>query len=272
MNKNPNLAIRLWRITGLLAYLVLPWYAIQDTAWYSVLPRILGGTETANGLWQALLYGRVWLALGLAGLGIAAMGLILLFGRAGVVNQFLAYAFGIPPTRWFYGLFGIWIAQLFAFTPIAFMIMRGVVQGVAPSMEEAAQTLRASRSKTFFTVTVLRMIARLQTPTSGQILMDGKDVTTLGPADRNVSMMFQSYALFPHMNVLESWARPCCSPVSLMPRVWCNWGRCRSARARRWQWGRSRWRCARRPGIFTAMAPAWRRACASWLTWATRWA
>jgi iron(III) transport system permease protein len=358
MNKNPNLAIRLWLITGLLAYLVLPWYAIQDTAWYSVLPQIFGGTETANGMLQALLYGRVWLALGLAGLGIAAMGLtvppgksqgtwllaggllgflglllsgfmigakgwsfevlnaqfgelavnqfgigigafmallalvmitafgvarrgyfkgdlfiasavlscsvllllfiafpvtkalygaflneegqwavsaiferighervwglnclnggvrcgvawntlflalltatgtvilgtmmallaersagprvqtplrvvallpiitppfvvglglILLFGRAGVVNQFLEYAFGMEPTRWFYGLFGIWIAQLFAFTPIAFMIMRGVVQGVAPSMEEAAQTLRASRSKTFFTVTL----------------------------------------------------------------------------------------------------------------------
>jgi iron(III) transport system permease protein len=358
MNKNPNLAIRLWLITGLLAYLVLPWYAIQDTAWYSVLPQIFGGTETANGLLQAVLYGRVWLALGLAGLGIAAiglvvapgksqgtwllaggllgflglllsgfmigakgwsfavlnaqfgelavnqfgigigafmallamvmltafgvarrgffkgdlfiasavvscsvllllfiafpvtkalygaflneeghwafsaiferighervwglnclvggvrcgvawntlflalltatgtvimgtmmallaersagprvqtplrvvallpiitppfvvgLGLILLFGRAGVVNQFLEYAFGIQPTRWFYGLFGIWIAQLFAFTPIAFMIMRGVVQGVAPSMEEAAQTLRASRSKTFFTVTL----------------------------------------------------------------------------------------------------------------------
>ena len=67
MNKNPNLAIRLWLVIGLLAYLVLPWYAIQDTAWYSVLPQIFGGTETANGLLQALLYGRVWLALGLAG-------------------------------------------------------------------------------------------------------------------------------------------------------------------------------------------------------------
>ncbi|MBC7604786.1 MAG: ABC transporter ATP-binding protein, partial [Ramlibacter sp.] len=40
--------------------------------------------------------------------------------------------------------------------------------------------------------------------TTGQILIDGRDVTTLGPAERNVSMMFQSYALFPHMNVLEN--------------------------------------------------------------------
>ena len=52
--------------------------------------------------------------------------------------------------------------------------------------------------------TVLRMIAGLESPTSGQIIMDGKNVTTLGPADRNVSMMFQSYALFPHMNVVEN--------------------------------------------------------------------
>ncbi len=52
--------------------------------------------------------------------------------------------------------------------------------------------------------TVLRMVAGLEMPTGGQIIMDGKDVTTLGPADRNVSMMFQSYALFPHMNVQEN--------------------------------------------------------------------
>ena len=52
--------------------------------------------------------------------------------------------------------------------------------------------------------TVLRMIAGLETPTGGQIIMGGKDVTTLGPAERNVSMMFQSYALFPHLNVIEN--------------------------------------------------------------------
>jgi iron(III) transport system permease protein len=85
---------------------------------------------------------------------VVGLGLILLFGRAGLVNQGLEQAFGIEPTRWFYGLLGIWVAQLFAFTPIAFMILRGVVQGVAPSLEEAAQTLRADRSRTFFTVTL----------------------------------------------------------------------------------------------------------------------
>ncbi|MDZ7857290.1 iron ABC transporter permease [Sphaerotilus sp.] len=85
---------------------------------------------------------------------VVGLGLILLFGRAGLVNQALEWAFDIPPTRWFYGLFGVWLAQMFAFTPIAFMILRGVVQGISPSVEEAAQTLRASRWKTFTTVTL----------------------------------------------------------------------------------------------------------------------
>ncbi|MBC7434814.1 MAG: iron ABC transporter permease [Bdellovibrionales bacterium] len=353
----PDAAIGAWVVAGLLAYLVLPWYAIQDSAWYSVLPQLFGGPETANGLVQAFSHGRGWLLLGLAGLVMAAsslallpgrkqgqlliagglmgsvglaacgfmigakgwsfewlgrsfgdlsiqqfgmgagaslalmslivlaafgiarlgyfkgdlfvaasvvvcavlmllfiaypvskalygaflneeglwslaalyervgharvwgldcvaggvrcgvawntlalalltaagstvlgtmmalmaergalrwqtplrvlaflpiitppfvvgLGLILLFGRAGVVNQFLDYAFNITPTRWFYGMLGVWVAQMFAFTPIAFMIMRGVVQGVSPSLEEAAQTLRADRLKTFYTVTL----------------------------------------------------------------------------------------------------------------------
>jgi iron(III) transport system permease protein len=357
MKKNPNTAIGFWLIAGALSYLLLPWYAIQDTAWYTVLPQVFGGTETANGLLQAWQFGRSWLFVGLVGLLIAAvalfkpaskgqgawlmvggltgalglavsgfaigakgwsflwlnhrfgelasnqfgigmggfvalmslvllaafgiarrgyfkgdlfvaasvvgcgvllllfiaypvtkalygaflneegrwslsaifdrmgneriwglgclaggvrcgvawntlflglltasgtvilgtmlallaergsakiqgplkvlamlpiitppfvvgLGLILLFGRAGIVNQGLEWAFGMEPTRWFYGLFGVWLAQLFAFTPIAFMIMRGVVQGVAPSLEEAAQTLRADRKATFYTITL----------------------------------------------------------------------------------------------------------------------
>ena len=85
---------------------------------------------------------------------VVGLGLILLFGRAGLVNQALEAVFGIAPTRWFYGAFGVWLAQLFAFTPIAFMIMRGVVAGVGPSLEEAAQTLRADRRTTFMTITL----------------------------------------------------------------------------------------------------------------------
>jgi len=85
---------------------------------------------------------------------VVGLGLILLFGRAGVVNQLLEYLFGIEPSRWFYGVLGVWIAQMFAFTPIAYMMMRGVVQGVSPSLEEAAQSLRANRAQTFYSVTL----------------------------------------------------------------------------------------------------------------------
>jgi iron(III) transport system permease protein len=357
MRRDAALAIRLWVALGLLGYAALPWYAIQDAGWWTAVPRVLGGAETANGILQAVMHGRKWLIAGIAGLVVAAMalgeppgrkqgkwlvtggaaglvgllasgfligakgwsfgfmerafgelavqqfgmgagafvallsltvltgigiarlgffrgdafvaasvlgaglllvffiaypvaralsmaflgedghlsitaiyerignervwglaclwggvrcgvawntlalalltaagttalgtmlallaergprkwqsplrvlallpiitppfvvglGLILLFGRAGIVNQLLEYLFGMEPTRWFYGLFGIWLAQLFAFTPIAFMIMRGVVQGVSPSLEEAAQTLRADRMRTFATVTL----------------------------------------------------------------------------------------------------------------------
>ena len=85
---------------------------------------------------------------------VIGLGLILLFGRAGLVNQFLEYAFGLPPGRWLYGVHGVWLAQMFAFTPVAFLVLRGVVQGVSPSLEEAAQTLRANPRTTFNTVTL----------------------------------------------------------------------------------------------------------------------
>jgi len=84
---------------------------------------------------------------------VIGLAVILLFGRSGVVNNFLEWAFGIPPTRWIYGLPGVWFAQTMAFTPIAFLVLIGVVEGVSPSMEEAAQTLRANRWQTFQTVT-----------------------------------------------------------------------------------------------------------------------
>ncbi|MDN5789162.1 MAG: ATP-binding cassette domain-containing protein, partial [Pseudorhodobacter sp.] len=51
--------------------------------------------------------------------------------------------------------------------------------------------------------TTLRMIAGLEMPSKGQIFIGDKDVTTLPATDRDVSMVFQSYALFPHMTVME---------------------------------------------------------------------
>ena len=52
--------------------------------------------------------------------------------------------------------------------------------------------------------TTLRLIAGLESVTSGRILIGDDDVTALGATDRSVSMVFQSYALFPHMSVLEN--------------------------------------------------------------------
>ena len=52
--------------------------------------------------------------------------------------------------------------------------------------------------------TTLRLIAGLETVTSGRILIGDDDVTALGATDRSVSMVFQSYALFPHMSVLDN--------------------------------------------------------------------
>jgi len=52
--------------------------------------------------------------------------------------------------------------------------------------------------------TTLRMIAGLEMATEGQILIGDKDVTKLPATDRDVSMVFQSYALFPHMTVMEN--------------------------------------------------------------------
>jgi len=52
--------------------------------------------------------------------------------------------------------------------------------------------------------TVLRLIAGLEEATAGRILIGGKDVTRLSPEKRKVSMVFQSYALFPHLSVAEN--------------------------------------------------------------------
>jgi iron(III) transport system ATP-binding protein len=52
--------------------------------------------------------------------------------------------------------------------------------------------------------TILRMIAGLELPTSGRVLIGDEDVTERGAAERDVSMVFQSYALFPHLSVLEN--------------------------------------------------------------------
>ncbi len=92
---------------------------------------------------------------------VIGLGLILMFGRSGAVNHFLEWAFGIVPSRWIYGLPGLLLAQIFSFTPIAFLVLIGVVEGVSPSLEEAAQTLRANRWRTFVDISLPLMLPGL---------------------------------------------------------------------------------------------------------------
>lgn len=84
---------------------------------------------------------------------VIGLALILLFGRVGMVTVALRDWLGIPASRWIYGMPGLTIAQLLAFTPISYLVLMGVLQGVSPSMEEASQTLRAGRWATFRRVT-----------------------------------------------------------------------------------------------------------------------
>jgi len=60
--------------------------------------------------------------------------------------------------------------------------------------------------------TTLRMVAGLEAASGGRILIGGKDVTSLSAAERDVSMVFQSYALFPHMTVMDN---ACYGPQSM---------------------------------------------------------
>src|ERR1035441_2601635 len=56
--------------------------------------------------------------------------------------------------------------------------------------------------------TLLRSIAGLETPNSGKILIGGRDVTRLPPGARDLAMVFQDYALYPHMTVADNIAYP----------------------------------------------------------------
>src|SRR5271157_2298939 len=56
--------------------------------------------------------------------------------------------------------------------------------------------------------TTMRMIAGLETPDSGRVEIGGTDVTFMAPRDRNIGMVFERYALYPHLSVFENIAYP----------------------------------------------------------------
>lgn len=135
-------------------------------AWNSLFLAVMVGIfSTLLGLVFALVvtrtgfrFGRVLRAMTLLPIitppFVIGLAIILLFGLSGIVTTTIADITGSQPTRWIYGFTGVFIAQLLAFTPIAFLVLIGVVEGVSPSMEEAAQTLRAGRWHTFRTVSL----------------------------------------------------------------------------------------------------------------------
>jgi sn-glycerol 3-phosphate transport system ATP-binding protein len=54
--------------------------------------------------------------------------------------------------------------------------------------------------------TMLRLVAGLETPTAGRIVLDGREITSLDPSARDIAMVFQNYALYPHMSVFDNMA------------------------------------------------------------------
>ena len=85
---------------------------------------------------------------------VIGLAIILLFGLSGIVTTFFADLFGVAPTRWIYGLPGIVLAQTLSYTPIAFLVLIGVVESISPSLEEAGQTLRAKPLQVFETISL----------------------------------------------------------------------------------------------------------------------
>jgi sn-glycerol 3-phosphate transport system ATP-binding protein len=53
---------------------------------------------------------------------------------------------------------------------------------------------------------LLRLVAGLEQPTAGGVLLDGRDMTNVDPAQRDIAMVFQNYALYPHMTVFDNMA------------------------------------------------------------------
>jgi multiple sugar transport system ATP-binding protein len=77
--------------------------------------------------------------------------------------------------------------------------------------------------------TLLRLIAGLEDVTDGEIRIDGKDATMVPPAKRGLAMVFQSYALYPHMRCARTSPSRCAWPSSTRPSRNAGWRRRRKS-------------------------------------------
>lgn len=86
----------------------------------------------------------------------------------------------------------------------------GIGKNLVTAVDQLTMTINPGEFVTFLgpsgcgKTTSLRMIAGFEIPTAGSILLDGEDISNLTPDKRPMGMVFQSYALFPHMNVYEN--------------------------------------------------------------------
>jgi iron(III) transport system permease protein len=139
---------------------------LWSSAWHSLLLAVLaGGGTTVIGLLLALVAARteavgrpILRALSVLPIitppFVIGLALILVFGRAGALTVFLEQRAHLPASRYIFGLPGVLLAQLLAFTPVSFLILVGSLEGLSPSLEEAAAMLRARPGRIFWTVTL----------------------------------------------------------------------------------------------------------------------
>ena len=84
---------------------------------------------------------------------VVGVAIIVLFGRSGVITVELADLLGVRPGRWIYGLPGILLAQVLAFTPVTFLVLLSTLEAINPTLEEASGTLGAKPFMTFRKIT-----------------------------------------------------------------------------------------------------------------------
>lgn len=81
---------------------------------------------------------------------VLSLSMIMLFGKAGIITRFLLHIYDNSV----YGFWGIAIVQTLTFFPVCYMMLKGLLKNIDPSLEEAARDMGASRSKVFMTVTL----------------------------------------------------------------------------------------------------------------------